>query len=74
MAPGIDCYQNCPFSFGPAVVVALLVGVVTAPIGALIGLAFETERSVGVQAGKPKVALTLTPGKGQMRVGLSVSF
>jgi len=70
------CYpdDNECFNGGLAVVGALTGGIVTASVGALIGLAFRTDRWVRVHERKPKVALVLAPAKGQVRGGLSVGF
>ncbi|MEO8502114.1 MAG: DUF6232 family protein [Vicinamibacteria bacterium] len=62
------------FSFGSAAAGVLIGGVVTGSIGALVGLAFKTDRWVKVDGRKPQVSLMLSPARGQVRVGLSVTF
>lgn len=62
------------FSFGSAAAGGLIGGVVTGSIGALVGLAFKTDRWVKVDGRKPQVSLMLSPARGQVRVGLSLSF
>jgi hypothetical protein len=69
----IDCVDK-DFQPGDALVGGLIGGVATGSVGALVGLAFKTDRWVRVHERKPKVSLTLAPAKGQVRVGLSVSF
>jgi hypothetical protein len=53
---------------------AVIGGAVTATVGALVGLAFKTDRWFTVHEGKARASLTLAPTGGGMRVGLSVSF
>ena len=62
------------FSFGTAGVLGLIGGAATASIGALVGLAFKTDRWVKVDGRKPQVSLMLTPARGQVGLGLSVTF
>ena len=61
---------DCSFHAGYAVGTGLVGGAATASVGALVGLAFKTDRWVRVHERKPKVALMLAP----MRVGLSLNF
>jgi hypothetical protein len=69
-------FTECPSSqWGDGALVGGLVGgVATASVGALVGLAFKTDRWVRVHERKPKLALMVAPANGQVRVGLSVSF
>jgi hypothetical protein len=63
------------FIAGAGLVSAAVVGTTTAAAGALVGLAFKTDRWVRVTDGKARASLTLAPTEGGgMRVGLSVSF
>lgn len=54
--------------------IVLTGGVVTATAGALVGLAFKTDRWERVHERKPRVSLILAPGREATRFGLSVSF
>jgi len=74
---GTWCTDGCvdpDFQLGDAALGGLVGGAATASVGALVGLAFKTDRWVRVHERKPKVSLMLAPAKGQVRVGLSVSF
>ena len=69
-----------PYASGPcfypalAIITGVFGGAATAGVGALVGLAFKTDRWVRVHERKPKVALKLVPTKGELRASLSVSF
>jgi len=71
--PCIDSSGDC-FDGGWAATGALIGGGLTASVGALVGLAFKTDRWVRVHDGKAKASLTLAPVEGGMRAGLSVTF
>ena len=73
VAPCIDRSDPC-FDGEWATTGALIGGGLTASVGALVGLAFKTDRWVRVHDGKTRASLTLAPTEGGMRVGLSVSF
>lgn len=70
------CYYDDDTCFNgwAAVGGALVGGIATASVGALIGLAVRTDRWVKVHERKPKVALILVPTRREMRAGLSISF
>jgi len=68
-----ECYRDCGFP-GEDVVVGLAGGAITGGVGALISLAFKTDRWVLVQDRRPKLALTLAPAKGGFRADLSLRF
>ncbi len=71
--PCIDRSDPC-FEGAWAATGALIGGGLTASAGALVGLAFKTDRWVRVHDGKTKASLTLAPTKEGMRLGFSVSF
>jgi hypothetical protein len=71
--PCIDTYSDC-FAGGWAVTGALIGGGLTASVGALVGLAFKTDRWERVPTGRAKVSLILAPEKGGAQFGLAVSF
>lgn len=72
----IECDIGDDDCFSPSSAVAggLIGGALTASVGALVGLAFRTDRWVRVQERKPDVALMLRPAKGQAGLTLTVSF
>jgi hypothetical protein len=53
---------------------AVVFGGATATVGALIGLAFKTDKWVRLHDGKAGASVILAPTDGGMRVGLSFSF
>ena len=71
---GIDCYRDCTFDPKVGVIAGAFGGILTGSAGALVGLAFKSDRWVRVEERKPRVDLILAPTKGQMRFGVSVSF
>ncbi|HRB13364.1 MAG TPA: hypothetical protein PKU70_10155, partial [Vicinamibacteria bacterium] len=68
------CDDNAGPAFAAGLFGAVVFGAATASVGALIGLAFKTDRWVTVHEGKAQASLILAPTEGGMRVGLSVSF
>ena len=69
-----ECNPDATLAAAGGLAGAIILGGATATVGALIGLAFKTERWVTVHEGKTQASLTLAPTVGGMRVGLSVSF
>jgi hypothetical protein len=65
---------NASCNGGTALAGGLVVGVATGGLGALVGLAFKTDRWVKVPLPKAKVALTLLPTPSGFRGSLSVRF
>jgi hypothetical protein len=65
---------DCSFRPGHALVGGVFGGIPTGAVGALIGLAFRTDRWVRVHERKPRVSLLLAPVPQGTRFGLSVSF
>lgn len=66
--------DDCPFNPLLAIPFGLIGGAMTAPVGAVIGLAFKTDRWERVHERKPRVSLVVAPVVEGARVGLSLSF
>jgi len=66
---------DCSWQPGYGLVTGVLGGAVTGGLGALIGLAYKTDRWVPVpEPKKPRVSVMLAPIPGQARFGVTVSF
>ncbi len=65
---------NASCNGGAALVGGLVVGAATAGLGALVGLAFKTDRWVKVRVHEPHVALAFASAHGGFRAGVTVRY